>query len=106
MIAVEHGCQPSGNGTSSLDSPWSGMLDCCGDRDDREVASVEVAGVELCGVFETVYGAAAGGLVPNGGGVRTNVGTGACDDDGAKAEFPIVSMNWGSTQLRGVGFKV
>ena len=44
--------------------------------------------------------------MPNDGGVRTNDGTGACDDDGAEAEFPMVSMSWGSTQLRGVGFKV
>ena len=44
--------------------------------------------------------------MPNGGRARTNVRTGAYDDDGAKVEFPIVSMSWGSMQLRGVGFKV
>ena len=87
------------------------MLDCCGDQGNREVAGVQVAGVqvvgaELCGVSETVWGAAAGGLIGNGGGARTNVGIDACDDDGARAEFPIVSMSWGSTQVRGVGFKV
>ena len=44
--------------------------------------------------------------MPNDGGARINDGIGACDDDGAEAEFPMVSMSWGSTQLRGVGFKV
>ena len=106
MISVAHGCQPTSDGASSLDLPWLGILDCCGDRGDREVARVEVTGAELCGVSDTVYGAEAEKSAGNGGGARTNVGIGACNDDGARVEFSIVSMSWGSTQLRGVGFKV
>ena len=105
-MAVAHRCQSGSDGASSLDLSWLGILDYSADRDNKEVAGVEVVGSKICGIPGTLCRIKAAKAVATGGGAKTNVGAGAYDDDGARAGFSIVSMSWGSTQLKGVGFKV
>ena len=64
------------------------------------------ATAKLCDVLGTLSKTEAGEVLGNGRGAPTTSGAGACNNDGASNGFPIVSMNWGSMQLRGVGFNV
>ena len=61
---------------------------------------------ELCSIARMLFQIGCGAVASDGAGAMTTIFVGAYNVEGRRARFPIMSINWGSMELRGASFNI